>query len=604
MRFHYRLPFGAEVQSGGTTRFRLWAPNQPSVSLVLGDPAAPPLPMQPEGGGWFAIETADAPPGTAYHYRLGDGLLVPDPCARAQASDAHGPSIVVDPSAHDWQSGDWAGRPWEETVLYELHTGTFSEEGTFDGIRRRLDHFARIGVTAVELMPVADFPGRRGWGYDGVLHYAPDRAYGDPASLKRLIDEAHGRGLMVFLDVVYNHFGPDANYLHVYARDFFTDRHDTPWGAAIDFSRRPVRDFYIHNALYWLEEYRIDGLRFDAVHAIVDESDQHILHEIADAVRARIGDGRHVHLVLENDANQTRFLGDDGYIAQWNDDIHHAFHVLLTGEAGGYYTDYADRPAERLGRGLAEGFIYQGDPSRYRDGERRGEPSSHLTPTRFVGFLQNHDQIGNRAFGDRLARLADPAALQAAQAVLLLCPQIPMLFMGEEWAATQPYFYFCDFHDALADAVRNGRRQEFAKFPEFADPAIRQKIPDPNAAATFDASRLDWPTHSMADRMAAMERIRRLIDLRCELVVPRLAGAHPGTARAWTNGAFTVSWVMGDGAVLTVVANLASEEAEGTVTPAGRLIFESAPGLASRGVPARLPAWAVLWYLEIPDGPG
>lgn len=603
MRFHYHLPFGAELQPDGQTRFRLWAPNQSSVSLVLGD-AGPDVPMREEGGGWFAVETGEAEAGTAYRFRLPDGLLVPDPCSRAQADDAHGPSLVVDPKAYDWQTSGWRGRPWEETVLYELHTGAFSEEGTFDGIRRRLDHFSRIGVTAVELMPVADFPGRRGWGYDGVLHFAPDRAYGDPASLKRLIDEAHSRGLMVFLDVVYNHFGPDANYLHVYAKDFFTDRHATPWGAAIDFSRRPVRDFYVHNALYWLEEYRVDGLRFDAVHAIVDDSDQHILHEIAAAVRTRVDADRQVHLVLENDANQSRFIGDNGYVAQWNDDIHHAYHVLLTGEDGGYYADYADRPAARLARGLAEGFIYQGDPSSYRDGELRGEPSTHLSPTHFVGFLQNHDQIGNRAFGDRLTRLADPPALQAALAVLLVCPQIPMLFMGEEWAADQPYLYFCDFHDELAEAVRNGRRQEFARFPEFADPAIRQKIPDPNASATFDASRLDWPTHSMAERVVAMDRVRQLVALRFDRIVPRLAGVRPGTAKAWTDGALSVSWIMGDGAELTLIANLAKDEAAGTDTPPGRLIFETVPGMAVNGVPATLPPWSVMWYLEAPDGLG
>ena len=444
--------------------------------------------MPADEGGWFELVTAAAA-GSRYRYQLDNGLRIADPAARAQEDDVQGPSLVVDPHRYAWQNPAWAGRPWSQTVLYELHVGTFSDEGTFDGVRQKLSHLAGLGVTAIELMPLADFAGRRNWGYDGVLPFAPDRAYGEPDDLKRLIDEAHGLGLMVFLDVVYNHFGPDGNYLPLLAPEFFTEDIPTPWGAAINYALRPVRDFVIDNALYWLEEYRFDGLRLDAVHAIEDASEVHILTELAETVRWVIGRERYVHLVLENDANQARYLERDAgghtlhYDAQWNDDFHHVAHALLTGERAGYYADYADRPVERLARALDRGFIYQGEPSAHRGGVPRGEPSGDLPPLAFVDFLQNHDQIGNRAFGERLTTLAEPARLKMMQALLLLAPQVPLLFMGEEWGAEEPFLFFCDFHDELADAVREGRRREFAHFPEFANAAARARIPDPNADA-------------------------------------------------------------------------------------------------------------------------
>ncbi|MBY0396522.1 MAG: malto-oligosyltrehalose trehalohydrolase, partial [Thermoleophilia bacterium] len=393
----------------------------------------------------------------------------------------------------------WRGRPWHETVLYELHLGTFTPEGTFRAAIDKLDHLVDLGVTAVELMPVSDFPGRWNWGYDGVLPFAPDSAYGRPEDLKALVDAAHERGLMVFLDVVYNHFGPEGNYLGAYARSFFTDRHHTPWGEAInvDGPDSPVvRDFFIHNALYWIEEFHLDGLRFDAVHAIPDDSDKPFLEELAERVAALTGGRRHVHLVLENDDNAARFLERDGtgprwFTAQWNDDLHHALHAAASGEAGGYYADYAGDPA-KLARALAEGFAFPGDPSAYRAGEPRGEPSAHLPATAFVGFLQNHDQIGNRALGERITAIAPPEAVRAATAISLLGPQIPLLFMGEEWAAPQPFPFFADFGGDLADAVRDGRRAEFAGFPAFQDPASRDRIPDPAAEATVRSATLDW----------------------------------------------------------------------------------------------------------------
>ncbi len=598
--FAHRLPFGAEVADDGTVRFRLWAPSQSGPTVVLADGSE--HPMASAGDGFFEA-VADAPHGSAYRYRLDDGFLVPDPVSRAQAEDAHGASLVIDPRRFGWQHGAWRGRPWEEIVLYELHVGTFTQQGDFDGVRRKLDHLERLGVTAVELMPVADFPGRRGWGYDGVLMFAPDRAYGDPDSLKTLVDEVHARGMTAFLDVVYNHFGPDGNYLHLYAPQFFTDRHHTPWGAAIDFSQRAVRDFYIHNSLYWLQEYRFDGLRFDAVHAIVDDSPVHILTELAETVRAALPAERHVHLVLENDANESRFLSRDDagrprhYTAQWNDDAHHVYHVIATGESGGYYADYAGDVRGHLARTLTQGFVYQGEPSGYRDGELRGEPSGHLPATTFVDFAQNHDQVGNRAYGDRLARLVSPETARAIAAVLLVAPPVPLLFMGEEWGSTQPFLYFCDFHDELAAAVREGRRREFARFPEFADPQTRTSIPDPNADATFATSRLDWPTASMPEPQEWMAYYTRLLTLRRDAIVPRLAQLGAGAARAktWGDHGLTIRWDTGQDTALVLTANLSGTGQQGCGHIDGRLLFESHPGLLEDAERTGMPPWSVLW---------
>ena len=377
----------------------------------------------------------------------------------ASLKGVHGPSEVVDPNAYNWSDDDWPGRAWEEIVLYELHLGTFSESGDFAGAVRHLDHLCRLGVTAVELMPIAEFPGQRNWGYDGVFPYAPSSRYGRPEELKSLVEACHSRGLAILLDVVYNHFGPEGNYLPAIAPDFFTERYHTPWGAAIDFAgshNRAVRDYFIHNALYWLEEYHFDGLRFDAVHAIYDDSHPDIVAEIGETIRRQLPD-REIHLVLENDRNEARLLTrrngrPERFTAQWNDDLHHSLHVLITGETAGYYQDYAADPAASLARALAEGFAYQGEPSPFRDGKPRGEPSAGLPPTAFVAFLQNHDHIGNHPFGTRLAARASEAALHAGLAIMLLSPQIPLLFMGEEWASQRPFAFFCDFEPQLAQS--------------------------------------------------------------------------------------------------------------------------------------------------------
>ncbi|USI71678.1 malto-oligosyltrehalose trehalohydrolase [Sphingomonas morindae] len=532
--------WGATPRDDGTTRFRLWAPALDALTLELDGGAA--VAMTPAGEGWFEA-IAPAPPGTRYRFRIKDDLAVPDPAARAQAEDVHGWSLVVDP-AHDWQNGDWRGRPWAETVLYELHPGLM---GGFDGIAEALPRLAELGVTAIELMPVAAVSGRRNWGYDGVLPYAPANQYGTPAAFKTMVDRAHGLGLMVFLDVVYNHFGPDGNYLSAYAPAFFHEEKHTPWGGAIAFDRAPVADFFIDNARMWIEEYRLDGLRFDAVHAIGDPA---FLDRMAQAIRAGAGD-RHVHLVLENEENDADRLAPERFDAQWNDDFHNVLHVLLTDERDAYYQDFADRPAERLARCLAEGFIYQGDPSPNHDGAPRGRPSAHLPPTRFVSFLQNHDQIGNRAMGERLTRLAGAERLRAATGLLLLAPQIPLLFMGDELGSESPFLFFTDFHDALADAVREGRRKEFAKFAAFQSEDARARIPDPNAAATFEASRVAPGPESESWRGLYM----RLLALRRTRIVPHLEGATSLGAEAIGDKAVVARWRLGNGETLGIALN-------------------------------------------------
>ncbi|MDB5394311.1 MAG: treZ [Rhodospirillales bacterium] len=536
----------AEFQFGplvgpGATEFRLWAPGIEAVALEVEGHA--PVRMMPTGDGWYRVD-APVGPGALYRFRLPDGTRVPDPASRAQPGDVHGPSLVVDPNAYHWRCADWRGRPWEETILYELHVGLL---GRYKGVLAHLPRLAELGITAIELMPVAEFPGARNWGYDGVLPFAPESSYGTPEDLKMLVDEAHSLGLMVLLDVVYNHFGPDGNWMPSFAPGFFRDDLHTPWGAAIDFRRKEVRRFFIENALYWLGDFRFDGLRLDAVHAI---SEPDWIGEMADEVRGAFP-GRDIHLVLENEGNVAEHLL--GRIdAQWNDDFHNVMHVLLTGETEAYYEDFADRPADKLARALAQGFVYQGEPSKHHGGKPRGSKSADLPPTAFVNFLQNHDQIGNRALGERLTMLADPDALCAATALLLLCPQIPLIFMGDETGAVTPFLFFTDFHGDLADAVRDGRRKEFAKFPAFSDPTQRENIPDPNALSTFDGSTLDL-THPQADGWRAL--YRDLLALRHRHIIPSLKGARSIGAAVLGEKAVAARWRLG-GEILTLVCNL------------------------------------------------
>jgi 1,4-alpha-glucan branching enzyme/maltooligosyltrehalose trehalohydrolase len=484
--------------------------------------------------------------------------------------------------------------------------GTFSPEGTFAGVQARLDHLVELGVTVIELMPVADFPGKRGWGYDGVLLFAPESAYGTPNELKSLIAAAHKRGIAVMLDVVYNHFGPEGNYLGMYSPQFFTERHHTPWGAAINFDgehSRPVRDFFINNTVYWLEEYHFDGLRFDAVHAIMDDSKKHIMTEIAETARAYAGGDRNIYLVLENGANEARFLGAPGrsskYDAQWDDDVHHCLHTILTGEKDGYYADYAEQPHAKLCRSLAEGFVYQGEQSNYEK-KPRGEPSAHLPPTAFIIFLQNHDQIGNRALGERLGHcVKNEQALRAATAVLLLAPSPPMLFMGEEWNAPEPFPYFCDFEQELATKVREGRKKEFAHFERFRDPAHSDHLPDPTIASTMQSARLDWSKPTAPGHEDWLDLYRRLLMIRQRDIVPLVPEIRFGACSKLEAGAaFAVDWALSEGSVLHLIANLADEPARLVGRTAGRLIYATHPNIRQTVTKNELAPWSVTWLLE------
>jgi malto-oligosyltrehalose trehalohydrolase len=576
---------------GQGAQFRLWAPAASSVDLLLDGTVHA---MARAADGWYSVGCNDVAAGARYAFRIDGELTVPDPASHFQPDDVHGPSELVDHS-YDWVADDWRGRPWHETAMLELHVGTFSPEGTFRGAIAKLDHVVDAGFTAIELMPVAAFAGRRNWGYDGVLLYAPDSSYGRPQDLKALIDAAHQRGLMVFLDVVYNHFGPDGNYLGRYAPQFFTSDYETHWGNAIDYRVPEVRAFAIENALHWLEHYRFDGLRLDAVHAIRAIGEPPILTALSCAVGGLAArTGRHIHLVLENDDNRAGLLDPltdppaGKYRAQWNDDYHHAWHVLLTGEPHGYYRDYVDGTKDKIARALSSGFIYQGEPSAHRDGAMRGEPSGGLPPTAFVDFLQNHDQIGNRALGDRLTSLVEGPALDAALAVLLLAPMPPMMFMGEEWGSTRPFPFFCDFSGDLADAVRNGRRAEFAD--AYADPALA--VPDPLDGETFRAAKLDWSARSRGAHRRRLDLVRALLRVRRETVVPRLVGIAGFAASAeFAGDLLRAQWRLGDGSILRLLANISQSAAARPADYAG-----GTPVWGGE-VPERLLPWTVFWSL-------
>lgn len=556
------MSHGAVLLQSGQTRFALWAPEAQSVSLLIEDQA--PIAMIGDDAGWYQHQLP-CPAGTAYRFEIDGHLQVPDPASRAQQSDVHSPSLVVD-SHYPWQQLGWLGRPWTEAVIYELHVGAM---GGFAGVEEHLPRLAALGITAIELMPIAEFPGDRNWGYDGVLPYAPEASYGTPEQLKHLIDTAHSHGLMVILDVVYNHFGPDGNYLHAYAKRFFNEDKHTPWGAAIDFTQEAVRDFFIDNALMWLHEYRFDGLRFDAVHAIESPD---FLQAMAKRIRQSLEPRRHVYLNLENEHNQAHLL-KQGYDAQWNDDGHNALHVLLTGETEAYYEDYKDDTTEKLARCLGEGFVYQGHIN--RNGEARGEPSGHLPPSAFVLFLQNHDQIGNRAFGERLSQLCSEPALRAATTLLLLSPMIPLMFMGDEWAAKEPFLFFTSHHGELADAVREGRRAEFASFSVFADPEKREHIPDPNDAQTFNASRPHFESFAQHQNGPWVELYRELLTWRRREIAPRLIGARSLGATVLADKAITARWRLGDGTELRIDINLGKSSVDVTLPDANHRLFDS-----------------------------
>jgi malto-oligosyltrehalose trehalohydrolase len=586
------MPFGATAAAAGV-RFAVWAPSASGAAVEIRGRR---ITMERAAQGFYYCFDPDAVPGARYAFRFDTtDVAIPDPASRFNPDGVHAPSEVVDAAAFEWHDDDWQGRPWAEAVIYELHVGTFTPAGTFDAAAERLDYLAALGVNTIELMPLAATPGRWNWGYDGVLPFAPHAGYGRPEDLKRFVDAAHARDLSVLLDVVYNHFGPDGNYLGHYAPEFFTSRHKTPWGDAMNFDDADcavVRQFFIHNALYWLEEYHFDGLRLDAVHTILDDSNPNFLRELAAAVQ-RLPADRPLHLVLENDANDAALLKRDStgrprtYSAQWNDDFHHALYVLLTGEARGHYVDYPD-PGRQLLRSLLEGFAYQGEPSAHR-GAARGSRSADLPPEAFVNFLQNHDQIGNRPDAARLWRLIDGRRQAAAETLLLLLPTPILLFMGDEFHAPSGFPFFCDFAGELGRAVAEGRRNEFASLWRDVD---CDPVPQPTTAAARAAAILDWAAIEREPHRGALELTRERLAIRRQELTPRLP-ARTAAGKLLGPGTLVASWTLADGATLRLAANLAATPYCAPPPTPGRRLFATADAAN-----AEWPPWYVEWTLE------
>lgn len=579
--------WGSEFVTDSTVRFRLWAPGQESLSLRLNGEEQP---MNAVDDGWFEYEATGVSPGAEYQYVLADGMAVPDPASRAQKADVNGPSLVVDPNQYAWQNTGWQGRPWEETVVYEMHFGTFTPEGTYQAAIEKLPYLAELGITMIEVLPVSQFGGNRGWGYDGVLLYAPHSAYGTPDDFKAFIDAAHGYGLSVVLDIVLNHFGPEGNYLPLLAPAFFHKERMTPWGPGIAYDVDAARRYIVEAPLYWLKEYRLDGLRFDAIDHIDDISEKHVLTEIAERIRAEITD-RPIHLTTEDSRNITSLhpRNDAGdaplFTAEWNDDFHNAIHVFATGETHAYYEDFAGEPEKHVARTLAEGFAYQGEMSQHA-GAKRGVDSTGQPPVAFVDFIQNHDQTGNRAHGDRLIELAGAERTKVLLATLLLSPHIPLLFMGEEYGETNPFQFFTDFHGELAKAVREGRAKEFKGHHGHDG----EDVPDPNAEQTFLRSKLDWNRRSGEQGKAWLALTRHLLELRQQHIVPLLATAKgAGRVVETAPGLVAVSWAFEKG-TLSMALNI-GDSAQPLPNFPGETIFawpHEANDLAPHSIVVRL----------------
>lgn len=533
------MSFRKELHEDAHLEISFWSDVAKKVSLVIKDRNVT-LPMNRVSENLFCIKTNLLLDNEAYYFLVDNFLQVPDPFSRQQLDDVHGASVFLAQDNYQWMAKDWKGLDWNEAIIYELHVGTFTPEGTFDGARQKLDYLKELGVTAIELMPVADYPGKRNWGYDGVLPYAPTKNYGSPDDLKRLIDEAHQKGIMVFLDVVYNHFGPEGNYLWCYAKSFFTDEKlkQTPWGSAINFdgaNSEVVREFFIQNAIYWINEFRFDGLRIDAVHTIFDNSDKHILNEIKERVLKELIPERKVYFILENDNNDSRLLKKQNnsqeknlqlYDAQWNDDFHHSLHVLITKEKQEYYKDYSKETLRLLGESLSQGFVYQKEL--LKSGEQKSrrklteDSSEDLSPVNFINFIQNHDQIGNRPFGERIHNLISRELCKMASAILLLCPSIPMLFMGEEWLSKSPFLYFCDLEADLSAKVKEGRIKKYTSYMNLTDEKKQNLIPDPTDLISFERSLLDWDLINVRENKRHLEFYKNLIQIRKTKIIPLL----------------------------------------------------------------------------------
>ncbi len=591
---HHPLPFGAEIDPKGGVVFRIFAPAAKAVQVAI--EGREPLPMQADGLGWHALRVEDAAAGTLYRYLLEDGTSVPDPVSRFQPRDVAGPSEVIDPCSYTWLQTAWKGRPWAEAVLYELHVGAFTPEGTLPAATARLDHLGTLGVTAIELMTVADFAGTHNWGYDAVLMYAPDSAYGRPEALKAFVDAAHARGIMVILDVVYNHFGPEGNYLPRYFPQICSEEHKTAWGPSLNFdgaSSHEVRELVVENALYWLDEYNVDGLRLDATHAMIDNGPRHILAELSSRVQAFAGD-RHVHLILENENNIAGMLtrSDEGncecYTAQWNHDIDHLLGAGFLGTADERVADDKGE-TERLGKALSEGFVIAAG-----ENQQAFEAGCHVPPTAFVSFLQSHDLVGNRIFGERVTSLLPVGTVRALVAVALLLPQTPMLFMGEEWGATSPFPYFCDFHGDLSKAVQKGRCEEISKLPGVSQEDLKN-APNCQAESTFRSAQLKWEELDQPEHEAWLTLYRELLRVRRERITPLLGrlSARCGKYRVLGPGGLTIEWTLAGDKHLRLDANLWHEARGGFDAVRGAEIWVEGQVLEA----GALGAWTVRWSL-------
>ncbi|ELV2843083.1 malto-oligosyltrehalose trehalohydrolase [Enterobacter cloacae] len=582
----FQKQWGAEFISSDVVRFRVWAEGQQQLTLRL---AERDLPMTAVGNGWFQIDVPGVTHGTEYQFVLQDGMAVPDPASRAQKGDVNGPSVVIDPGRYQPINPDWAGRPWEVTVIYELHIGTFTPQGTFRAAIDKLPYLAELGITQLEVMPVSQFGGSRGWGYDGVLLYAPHSAYGTPEDFHAFIDAAHGLGLSVVLDIVLNHFGPEGNYLPLLSPAFFDAQRMTPWGNGIAYEREPVRHYILDAPLFWLTEYRLDGLRFDAIDQIKDTASKHILQQIAETIREALPD-RHIHLTTEDSRNVIFLHPRDEkgatplFTAEWNDDFHNAAHVFATGETHAYYQDFAFEPEKKFARALAEGFVYQGEVS-LQTGHSRGVECHTQPPTFFVDFIQNHDQTGNRAQGERLITLAGADKTRVLLAALLLSPHIPLLFMGEEYGETNPFLFFTDFHGDLAKAVREGRAKEFTGHS-----GHDGDVPDPNDEQTFARSKLDWHNVTTAQGKSWLRFTRSLLVLRHRYLVPLLrpGGTVEGKILKTAPGIVAVSWSFPTG-TLSLALNIGNKPVD-VPALAGETLFswpEAAEVLAPNSIVVR-----------------
>lgn len=517
---NWKSDMGALVIDRGKVFCKVWAPEIKKLSVkIISNNEIKVIPLEKDQWGYFKGIAENVFAGDRYFYLLDDKNRYPDPASRFQPEGVHGPSQVIDPDEFRWEDNEWGRIPLKDFIIYELHVGTFTGEGTFKAIVPYLDYLKKLGITSVELMPVAQFPGNRNWGYDGVYPFAPQNSYGGPKGLKTLVNACHKKGLAVVLDVVYNHLGPEGNYLSNFG-PYFTDRYKTPWGDAINFDgpySDEVRQFFISNALYWITEYHIDALRIDAIHGIFDFSAKHFLQELGEAVHKQAEAlGKHIYVIAESDLNDARVInpvevGGYGLDAQWNDDFHHALHTLITGESNGYYEDFGK--TEHLGKALREGFVYSGQYSNYRR-RRHGSSSKDRPACQFIVFSQNHDQVGNRAMGDRLSRIHSTEKLKLAAGVAILSPYIPLLFMGEEYGETSPFQYFVSHSDkALIEAVRKGRQEEFASFE------WKGEAPDPQAESTFLNSKINIKLHQQGKHDVLFKFYKELIRLRKEIPV-------------------------------------------------------------------------------------